>query len=525
MMAISILEQAGRMRAVAVPVLVFFSSVVIVGSVSVPVARGAGPANGGNERERLAELDRRLREPRPEKRRRAVRELAELGTHEAWERVVEALEDADAQVADEAQLRLAELRDERWLRALLGRAGLRAQEPLVRLRVAEAFGRMNTGVDGEALAGALRRREPKLARTILWTLERAASRGVLVGDLDRIADAVEELFEGRGPRTGKGALRGACLLSLCELAPARARRAARAALVDREPEVRCAALRALERGDADAATDDAAGLAADDAPAVRLQAIETLAGTARRASLTHLIERLGDEPRSRIRWRIVACLQHLSGMKYRSDPRSWSRWLAQQPADWTPEAAELPVAELGDRSRAFAGLNVLSDRVCFLIDFSGSLWQGKVGDKTRKDIAVEVLAQALGSLPPEARFNLIPYTNVPIPFAERLVDPSRRNVERAIDFLRDCNASGKGNVYDAIQLALLDPDVDTIVIYTDGAPTGGHRWNLDLMVELLLEQGRTRGVAFDAVLIDTPGGKRKRWERLAEASGGRVVER
>lgn len=320
-------------------------------------------------------------------------------------------------------------------------------------------------------------------------------------------------------------MRGACLLSLRELAPGRAREAGSEGLDDRDPAVRCAALQVLERLEPEAARSGALRLARDAAPAVRLQAVETLAETADRASLSMMIERLGDEPRSRIRWRIVERLQRLSGMKFRTDPRSWSRWLSGLPADWAPSAVALPAEELGDRSQAIAGLTVLSDRVCFLVDFSGSLWQGKVGDKTRKDVAVEVLEQALGALPPEARFNVIPYTNQPLPFADRLVEPNERNVARAIDFLRDCNASGKGNVYDAIQLALTDPEVDTIVVYTDGSPTGGHRWNLDLMVDLLLEQGRTRGVAFDAVLIEPPGGRRKRWERLAAESGGRVVVR
>jgi hypothetical protein len=214
-------------------------------------------------------------------------------------------------------------------------------------------------------------------------------------------------------------------------------------------------------------------------------------------------------------------------MKYRLDPRPWRLWLERLPDGWTARTGTPPPAadasELGDRTRAFAGLSVLSDRVRFLIDFSGSLWQGAVEGRTRKDIAVEALSKGLTALAPDARFNVIPYTAEPLPWSDALRPARPSDVRDAVDALARCNASGRGNAFDAIQLALADPDVDTIVLYTDGVPTGGRRWNLDLMVELLLEQHRHRGVAFDVVLVDAKGGTARRWERLARATGGRCV--
>ena len=328
------------------------------------------------------------------------------------------------------------------------------------------------------------------------------------------------MLEGRAA----GPVRAASLLTLLELDPSGAVDHALQAVGDKHPEVRSAALRTLQLGAPDLAERVVAQLASDAAPGVRAQAIETLTALGRRSALVCLVQRLGEEPRARNRRRIVSALRALSGMRYGPNQRSWDRWLAAQPLDWTPSRVEA-MPERKGRSEAQVGLPVLSDRIAFLIDFSGSLWQGKVGDRTRKELAVEDLSQALAALSREARFHLIPYTGSPLPFRDRLVTPDRRNVGKALDYLRRLSASGKGNVYDAIQLALQDPDVDTIVVYTDGSPTGGVRWNLDLMVELLLERHRTRKVAFDAVLIDPPGGNRKRWERLAAATGGQVVVR
>jgi len=53
------------------------------------------------------------------------------------------------------------------------------------------------------------------------------------------------------------------------------------------------------------------------------------------------------------------------------------------------------------------------------------------------------------------------------------VPASKRNVRAALKFFEDCHERGRGNFYDAALLALSDPEVDTLVVLTDGEPTGG----------------------------------------------------
>src|SRR5262245_2040622 len=78
-----------------------------------------------------------LRDARADKRRMAVRKLAELGTKPAMQLVIGALGDRDGEVGSEAQMQLARLRDPGLVRELLGRAGIGSSEDRVPMRAAE----------------------------------------------------------------------------------------------------------------------------------------------------------------------------------------------------------------------------------------------------------------------------------------------------------------------------------------------------------------------------------------------------
>jgi hypothetical protein len=72
-------------------------------------------------------------------------------------------------------------------------------------------------------------------------------------------------------------------------------------------------------------------------------------------------------------------------------------------------------------------------------------------------------------------------------------------------------------------LALQDPEVDTLLVLFDGAPTGGHRHRLELITPLFLEQNLGRGATLDFVLVDASKKLQRMWGELAEATGGRTV--
>jgi hypothetical protein len=126
-------------------------------------------------------------------------------------------------------------------------------------------------------------------------------------------------------------------------------------------------------------------------------------------------------------------------------------------------------------------------------------------------------------LPADARFTLIPYTGKPHPWKTELVPATRARVREAARWFEDCKEYGSGNFWDAAVLALEDPEVDTLIVIFDGAPTGGTRHRLELIGPLFLERNFARRVALDLVLVDAEKKCQRLWGELAARTGGRMV--
>jgi HEAT repeat protein len=472
---------------------------------------------------RLGELESELRAPRPETRRSAVRELARLRRPQSWALVLGALADEDSLVGDAAQRLLGELDDPELARELLGRAGLESREPRVALRVAEALGRVPQELDGEQIARRLDADDEECSRLLLWSIERLAGDGRLTGRKQDACAAVLALHRSRKAPE----LAARALLTLAELGHPDLAELAEEAARQEHPAPKSAALVLARCGRVPELDDLPARLASDGDPRVRAMAIAALAERPTRASLLALVERLEREPRLGLRLRLVDALQAATGLKHRLDARPWRHVVERLPADWQPAGASAATADPqagASAARSPLRIPIHSDRIAFLFDFSGSMWTALPDGRTPKEIVSARLRDALQTLTGETRFNLVPYSYDPLPWRAQLCPADAARVREALGFFDGCTARGKGNVYDAARLALADPEVDRIVILTDGVPTGGTFSDLDLVVELLCEHGRLRGVAFDAVLVDAPHACVSRWARLARTTGGRVIE-
>jgi HEAT repeat protein len=492
-------------------------------------AGGKVDKNGKNDRPpappTIADLEKDLKASRPETRKSAVKKLADLDTRESWSLVMQALADADGQVADEAEIALGRAREPHVVRELCERGGLASGDPWITLRAAEALGRIEVPFDARALLRCATPQGGDLARTALWSIERQvrARRALTAPQVGKYSDQVIAKLRDIAGGTGMGDVRGAALLALMPLEAFVGHDAAVAALKERDEAVRCAGVVAAGSfSEQECLT--LSKMALDDASErVRVAAIHNLGQQKSRAAMLALVDRLEHEERSRLRYEILKSLREMSGEDHGFDLAAW-RACAQNLQGAVSTGDPRDRAEtLGDSHVSLAGLNLLSDRVAFLIDLSGSMWDTLAGERTRKEVVDAMLRNCLESLPREAEFNLFPYTRDPIPWEKHLVRATGENVSRAATWFERCHQRGPGNVYDAILLALSDPEVDTLVILTDGKPTGGHRFDLELMVELLIERNRFRQVAFDSILVETPKPFRRMWSDLAERTGGRSI--
>lgn len=458
------------------------------------------PLLGGDD---FDEASRGFRDAYPDARARAVRRLAKLGSREAWERVREALEDPDPQVADSAQRAMAAIQDPRVFEGWLGREGLGDRDAWVRLRVAQVAGAAELPVDAKALARALDPRDSALSRALCRSVALQANAGRLTGKTKGLLGDLERLFE----RASDPNLRAEAWVA--------ARSLGAPLLIDYGEEQEPLLRAALVRESMSLAQVRAA--ATDDDPRVRVAALDRLLAKPERASLPILVDRLEHEPRLALRRRLLSGLQRMSGMKHRMDVRPWKRWLADLSEDWQP------VSDPPEKPHTEAQLDHLplpSDRICVLVDLSGSLWAEREDGRSRKDLLDDAVADLLGRMPEDAWFNLIPYATDPKPWKDALVPATARNIRDAAAAFADTRLTGKGNVWDALQLAFADPAVDTVLIITDGAPTGGHRWDLFLMTELIEAERRWSGVAVSTVLVDSSDRLRRRWRDVAECTGG-----
>ena len=204
--------------------------------------------------------------------------------------------------------------------------------------------------------------------------------------------------------------------------------------------------------------------------------------------------------------RLHKILEGLTGQNVaRGGITPWKMFWKQEGASFTVRPKPLPGQEKqkDDRYKKFFDLTIESDRVLFVLDFSGSMAEpmeikatgttagGAAGTKTTKaELVVKELKKLVMSLPDGALCNFVVFSNdVRIwrsegnrPALIKLDDESRDDLLG--NFLDGLRPNGPTNLYDALQAALgfggrglydkyYGAGFDTLYVITDGAPTAG----------------------------------------------------
>jgi hypothetical protein len=271
---------------------------------------------------------------------------------------------------------------------------------------------------------------------------------------------------------------------------------------------------------------------------VRAEAMWQLTSLRKKTTIPLLIERLSRES-ARLCEDVAKALRILTEKDLGTAPVRWEAWWAAEGAAFevgpldgglAAERARERGAAAGETSASFFGLRILSDRVCFILDTSGSMNEpskgdgertgsgGEGGSGTRMTAAKRQLVQALEKFPEGERFNMIFFSHSAESWKKGLTPMSTTNRSKSIEAARDLRADGGTAVYDALKLAFDDVNVDTIYLLTDGEPTAGEVIEPDRIRRQVGAWNETRLITIHTISVgrDSP-----LLRDLAEDSGGR----
>lgn len=205
-----------------------------------------------------------------------------------------------------------------------------------------------------------------------------------------------------------------------------------------------------------------------------------------------------------------------------------------------------------DRYSRFFSIGLESDRVLFVVDFSGSMKEEitlrtsttstKSGTKTTKaKLVVDELRRIVLALPEQSYFNIVVFSDgvrvwrpsrAGRPELVRLNDDARDDLLGS--FLQSLQPRGPTNLYGALDTAIgfaggqglkdkyYDVGFDTIYVLSDGAPSYGPVTDKDEIRRLVRETNRLKRLTIHAITFGSQNDT-EFLRKLAEENGGRHV--
>lgn len=440
-----------------------------------------------------------LRCPTPELRRACVTALPGLDPEGAFKAIKPALRDRDASVREAAVVALAELGGDAAAGALLAQLKDPSQE--MRALAVVMMGRFEDS--------------PRITRGLIACLEDPElRRDALISLLscDPIA-ARPQFLKACGHKSWRMRFLATFYLKELGLGSA-ALPIYKARLGDNRQQVASAAVRGLE------------DLRSREATGVLIEALDSLRGLERADAL--------------------AALKRLTDEDFGDEPGRWLAWWAEVRDKFEPVAADNPVRlKTMERSRFF-GRTVESGRVAFIIDFSGSMNSPMVLTRaprgggtvergaeekpaasrviSRRDLAKAELLDAIARLDSRARFNIAFFGSEYELWKKAALPADKARKAEASAFIRANRLTGLTNLYDPLEHMLLDPEIDTVYLLSDGAPNEGKHSRPEAILKAVRELNAERQVIIHTLGFGVDGEAEDLLRRLAEEHGGSFTE-
>ncbi len=230
----------------------------------------------------------------------------------------------------------------------------------------------------------------------------------------------------------------------------------------------------------------------------------------------------------------AVALRSLTGLPFGPKPEMWKGWWEKAGAEWLQERRQrnnspneslgvIKQSESATVSARFFGLPVDSSRVAIVVDGSGSMSASQFGAISTVEAAAREVESFCARLPEDAVFQMWIVEVKPEAAFKKAVPVNKANRLKAMEFLRKRLYRSTSSVVEALEAAMQDPDIDTIVFVGDGGSSSG-KHQLDAHVLEAAKRLYARyGVRIHTVLV-TDGMRHERlMEQLAEATGGQMA--
>jgi len=312
----------------------------------------------------------------------------------------------------------------------------------------------------------------------------------------------------------------------------------------------------------------ALGRSLDDADwRVRAVAIQLLHEIKTSEAVGLLIGRMGKET-GRLQGDIQHALEDITGLKF-AFADVWARW-------WKSVDGQLPPKATGGgegtddggaaaarkkQDAQFYGIATPSDRICFIIDISGSMKKeveqfkhvtitGKketetpVEGKTRLEVAQNELKRAIFNLHSSKQFSIIFFNNAVKLWRPEMVKATPENKKEAFQAIESVVASGATYTLGALREAFTmagviqrkqrtprdGAGIDTIFLLSDGGPTDDSiddpkPMPADEVLEAVHQWNKNGGLVIHTIAVDTEEVGTYFLKQLAAQNGGQFAER
>ncbi|MGQ0613223.1 MAG: HEAT repeat domain-containing protein [Planctomycetaceae bacterium] len=211
----------------------------------------------------------------------------------------------------------------------------------------------------------------------------------------------------------------------------------------------------------------------DEVPIVR-EAAAVAAGARKAEALFPELTLLLREGNLRAKEKAYGALKAISGQDFRYAPEVWEKWWRDKETGRLTEEGKLAAGE-SISVASFFDFKILSDRVLFIVDVSGSMAWPEY-HPNRIETARKELYKAIRSLDEKTYFNVMTFAGAPSIWQKKgEVVASPKNVADALSWSEaQLLPRGGTNTHDTLMQAFEDnPLVDTIYFLSDGMPSTG----------------------------------------------------